>query len=82
MNTIGWKDNKLKYADASMLFHVGRVSQFPQLYESNKNKYQILTRPYVGIYEDGKSNPFLKEKWIIESEKSVELLLMVSISDT
>ena len=33
------------------------------------------------IYEGDRGNLFLKEKWIVELSKSVELFVMVSISD-
>ena len=32
-------------------------------------------------YEGEKGNLFLKEKWIVDSEKPVELFVIVSISD-
>ena len=53
----------------------------PQFYDRIKNKYQMLPRPYVESYEGEKGNLFLREKWILELAKLVELFVMMSISD-
>ena len=76
---IGWKANYFNSADVSMLGHGCGVSKFPQFYDIIKK--QILKCPYVGSYEGEKGNLFLKEKWILDLEKSVELFMMVSIND-
>ena len=41
----------------------------------------MLPRPYVGIYSGEKGHQFLHELWILQLSKSVEMFLMVSISD-
>ena len=44
-------------------------------------KYQMLPRPYVGIYIGEKGHQFLKEPWILILAQSVETFIMVSIND-
>ena len=58
------------------------VSQFPKFYVIIKKRHKILPHPQLVIYEGDKGNQFLEEKWIVESEKPVELFVRVSISDT
>ena len=41
-----------------MLCHGCSVSQFPQLYEKIKNKYQLLPRTYVVGYPNEKGHNF------------------------
>ena len=41
----------------------------------------MLPSPYVGSYSGERGHPFLQEKWMISLEKSVEIFVMVSISD-
>ena len=41
----------------------------------------MLTHPYVVSYEGEKGDLFLKEKWILDLEKPVELFVTVSIGD-
>ena len=63
-----------------MLGHGCVVSQHPQFYDIFK-KNQMLPRPYVECYIGEKGHQFLKEPWIIALFKSVEIFIMVSISD-
>ena len=63
-----------------MLGHGCGVSQYPHFYDRIKNIYQMLPRPYVGIYSGEKRHQFLHEPWILALSKSVESFL-VSISD-
>ena len=60
MHKIGWKSNYFKCSDLSMLGHGYGVSQFPQLYDKIKNKYQIFPLPYGGIYSGEKGLKILK----------------------
>ena len=41
----------------------------------------MLPRPYVGSYSFEKDHQFLHKPWIISLVKSVEIFIMVSISD-
>ena len=70
------EDNYFMSSDLSILVHDGGISQFNQFYDRVKNKYKILTRPYVEIYEGEKFNHISKEKLIVELKKSVELFVM------
>ena len=81
MHKLGWKENYFKSADVSMLCHGCGVSQYPQFYDRTKNIYQVLPRPYVGIYSGEKFHQFLPDPWIIALEKYVEHFVTVSISD-
>ena len=74
------KDNYFISSDGSMLLHGCGVSNFHSFIKETKI-YQILPRPHVVSYEDRKGGQFLKEKWIVDLEKSVEIFRMVSISD-
>ena len=58
MRKIGWKAQLFKYADVSMLGHGFGVSQYPQFYDRNKKKYQMLPRLYVGSYSGEKGHYF------------------------
>ena len=64
-----------------MLGHGCGVSQYIQFHDRIKDIYQILPPQYVRSYLGEKSNQFLHEQWIIALSKSVELFVMVSISD-
>ena len=41
----------------------------------------MLPHLYVGSYKGVNGNLFLKGKWVVDLAKSVELFVMVSISD-
>ena len=43
--------------------------------------YRMLTCPYVESYKGKKGSPIFQEPWIIAIEKSIETLILVSISD-
>ena len=81
MQKLGWKAHLFKSADVLMLGHGCGVSQYPQFYDTIKNIYQMLPRPYVGIYSVEKGHQFLHKPWILVLAKSVETLIMVSIID-
>ena len=70
-----------KSDDVSMLVHSCGVSQYPQFYDTNKNIYQMLPRLYVGRYSGDKGHKILQQPWIIESDKSVEIFIGVSMSE-
>ena len=60
MHKLGWKAQYLKSADVSMLGHGCGVSQYSHFYYTNKNKIQMLTRPYVGSYCSEKGHHFCR----------------------
>ena len=62
-----------------MLGHGCGVSQYPQFYDTNKNNYQMLPRPYVGSYSGEKGHKILQQLWIVALSKSVETFSFVSI---
>ena len=64
-----------------MLGHGCGVSQYNQFYDENKNKYQMLPRPYVGSYSGEKGHQILQQPWIIALSNSIETFLIVSIYD-
>ena len=60
MHKNGWKAQYFKYSDVSMLGHGCGVSQYPQFYDTNKNIYQMLPRPYVVSYSGQKGHKILQ----------------------
>ena len=80
MHKLGWKEKYFKSTDVSMLVHGFGVSKYPQFYDTIKNIYQMLPRPYVGSYSGEKGNQLLHKPWILALAKSVETFIMVSIS--
>ena len=80
MHKLGRKAKSFKSYGVSMLVHGCGVSQYPQFYDTIKNIYIMLPRPYVGSYSGEKGHQFLQKPWILESRKSFEMFL-VSISD-
>ena len=81
MHELGWKAQYFKSADVSMSVHGCGYSQYPHFYDTIKNIYQMLPRPYVGSYSGGRGHQFLHKPWILALAKSVETFIMVSISD-
>ena len=57
------------------------VSQYPQFYDTNNNKIQMLPRPYIGRYFREKGHQCLHKTWILALFKSVETFILVSIYD-
>ena len=47
----GWKNGYFTSADVAKLSNGCVVSQFPQLYDQQLEKYQYLTCPYLGSSE-------------------------------
>ena len=62
-----------------MLGHGCGVSHYPQFYDTNKKKYQMLPRPYVGIYSGEKGHHIFQQPWIIALAKSIETSIIVSM---
>ena len=81
MHNLGWKAQFFKSAGVFMLGHGCGVSQYPHFYDTFKNIYQMLPRPYVGSYSGEKGHHFLHKPWILALAKSVETFIMVSIRD-
>ena len=79
MHQNGWKAQYFKSDDVSMLGHGCGVSQYPQFYDTNIKKYQMLPRPYVGSYSGQKGHENLQQPWILALAKSVEAFIIVSI---
>ena len=63
-----------------MLGHACGVSQFTQLHEIIKKKYQLLPRPYVGSYSGEKGHIFARSMDYCIT-KQVKKFVMVSISE-
>ena len=59
-----------------MLVHGCGISQYPQFYDTIKNIYQMLPRPYVESYSGEKGHQFLQKPWILALTKSVGNLFM------
>ena len=81
MHKLGWKANYINSTDVSMLGHGCGVSQYPQFYDTNNKKYQMLPRPYVGSYSGQKGHKMLQQPWIIALAKSVKTFIIVSINE-
>ena len=64
-----------------MLGHSCGVSQYPQFYDTNKNIYQMLPRPYFGSYSSEKGHEIMQQYWIIALAKSVETFIIFSIGE-
>ena len=64
-----------------MLGHSCGVSQYPQFYDTNKNIYQMLPRPYLGCYSGEMGHEIMQQSWIIALAKSVETFIIVSINE-
>ena len=64
-----------------MLGHGCGVSYYPQFYETIKDIYQMLPRPYVGSYSGEKGHQFFEKLWILALSKYFGNFIMVSISD-
>ena len=58
----GWKFFYFTYYDINMFGHGCGVSQYPQLYDQQPEKYQLLPHPYLGVYGEKTT----KEKWMLE----------------
>ena len=52
--------------DVSMLSYGCGVSQYPQLYYRDLDKYQVLPRTYWGSFEGFPVEKFTKEKWMLD----------------
>ena len=81
IHKFGWKAQYFKPSGVSVLGHGCGVSRYPQFYDTIKNIFQMLPRPYVGRYSGEKGHLFLHKPWILALAKSVETLIMVSIGD-
>ena len=79
IHKLGRKAQYFKSADFSMLVHGCGVSQYPQFYDTNKNIYQMLPRPYVGSYSGEKGHQSFQQTWIIALSKLIETFNIVSM---
>ena len=79
MHKFGWMAQYFKSADVSMLDHGCGISQYPQFYDINKKKYQMLPRPNVISNSGEKGNHIFHQPWIIALAKSNETFIIVSI---
>ena len=64
-----------------MLVHGCGFSLYPQFYDTNNNKIQMLPLPYVGSYLSEKGRQFFHKPRILALAKSVEKFILFSISD-
>ena len=69
MHKLVWKAQKFKSTEVLMLGHSCSVSQYPQFYDTIKNMYQMLPRPYMGIYSGEKGHQFLHKPRVLELYK-------------
>ena len=51
LHNAGWKNSYFTSADVYMLGYGCGVSQYPQSYYQNFDKYQVLPRPHLGYFE-------------------------------
>ena len=65
-----------------MLGHSCGFSQYPQFYDANKTKFQMLPRPYFGRNVSEMGHQFLQKPWILALDKAVETFIHVSINET
>ena len=65
MHKLGWKEIVFKSTDVSMLGHGCDVSQYSQFYDTIKNKYKMLPRPYVGSYIGEKGHQFFNNHGLL-----------------
>ena len=65
MHKLGWKVKYFKSTEVSMLGHGCGVSQYPEVYDTIKNIYQMLPYPYVGSYSGEKGHQFFHKPWIL-----------------
>ena len=66
LNNSGKKNSYLTSADVSMLGNGCGVSQYPQFYDRELDKYQVLPRPYLRYFEVFPGDKFIKEKWVLD----------------
>ena len=55
------------------------MSQYPQFYYQDLDKYQVLTRPYWGSFEGYLGKKCTKEKCLLDLAGQAEIFLLVSI---
>ena len=75
MHKFCWKAQYFKSADVSMLGHGCDVSQYPQFYDTNKNIYQMLPRPYVGSYSGEKDRQIFSNHILLHYPNRLKHLL-------
>ena len=51
VHNVGWKNILFTSADISMLRYACGVSQYPQFYDRELDKYQVLPRPYLVYFK-------------------------------
>ena len=81
MHKLGCKTQLFKSNGVLMLGHGCGVSKYPQFYDRIKNIYRILPRPHVGSYSGENSHQFLHKPCILALAQSLEIFVMVLISD-
>ena len=77
----GWKNIFSNSAGVSMLGYGCGVSQYPQFYDKELYRYQVLPRPYRGSFEGLPGYKFVKEKCLIDLADQVETFFWESIKN-
>ena len=65
LNCAGWKNSSFTSADVSMLGYGWGVSHYPQFYDPDLYKYQVLPRPYWCLLRVI-LNKIIKEKRVLD----------------
>ena len=60
LHDAGWKNGYFYSSDAAMLGNGCGVSQYPQFYDRELDKYQVLPRPYLRYFEVFPGDKFIK----------------------
>ena len=61
----GLKNIYFTSSDVSMLGYGCGVSQYPQFYDQELDRYQVLPHSYRGSFEGFPGENFVKEKWVL-----------------
>ena len=61
LHAHGWENSSFTSTDGAVLGHGCGVSQYQQL-----ENYQLLPRPYLGIFEGSNWEKPTKEKWMLD----------------
>ena len=80
MQKFVWKAQFFKSADVKCWFMAVVFHNILSVMTAFKYIYQMLPRPYVGIYSGEKGQQNFQEPWILALSHSVENFVVVSIS--
>ena len=59
-----------------MLGYEYGASQYPQFHYRGLDKYQVLTRPYLGSFEGCPGEKSIKERWLLDFAGQTETFFL------